>query len=210
MRCNNCGFDNPAGRMRCEKCNAPMQGSMVDQGQHQESQSTSDGYAGTIKGDQVNADPWDCPKCGRPIIPGAGSCNYCGHVLGNQAAPPPVAEVKIEQEQQFRKKGLEPKGTIDPYQKGFVLKPIPTDYEEELPSVKLKADSDTVELGRDILESANNTISALQATMINRNGKWYIKNESSKNSTFVFAADYMEIQDGDVIMMGNRKFIFTK
>lgn len=29
MTCKNCGHNNPAGRLRCEQCNAPLQGSMI-------------------------------------------------------------------------------------------------------------------------------------------------------------------------------------
>lgn len=29
MTCNNCGHTNPSGRLRCEECNAPLEGSMV-------------------------------------------------------------------------------------------------------------------------------------------------------------------------------------
>ena len=30
MRCKNCGWNNPAGNEKCEKCNAPLAGSMID------------------------------------------------------------------------------------------------------------------------------------------------------------------------------------
>ena len=81
MRCNNCGFINPAGRARCEKCNAPLSGSMVDQPSETVA-GDQDGYSGTIKGVPVQSDPWDCPACSRPVIPGSGACNQCGHSFG--------------------------------------------------------------------------------------------------------------------------------
>lgn len=30
MRCKNCGWENPTGKSKCEKCNAPLSGSMID------------------------------------------------------------------------------------------------------------------------------------------------------------------------------------
>ena len=47
MRCNNCGWENNPGNMKCEKCNAPLKGSMIDNGNHasqadQSSNSPSD------------------------------------------------------------------------------------------------------------------------------------------------------------------------
>jgi len=222
MRCNNCGFNNPADRMRCEKCNAPLKGSMVDQGQNENNQ-TSDGLAGTIKGNQVKADPWDCPQCSRPVIPGSGACNKCGYNFETGSTIPskepeiepckygvPVPPAEKENElPSFRKQGLSPKMTIDPYQKGFKLQPVATNYENEFEEVKIRAVSDTVKLGRDDIDPENSTISSKQAVMVNKNGKWYIKDESSHKTTFVYAKDYIELQDGDIIMMGNRKFIFS-
>jgi len=29
MRCNNCGWNNPQGNAKCEKCNVPLRGSMI-------------------------------------------------------------------------------------------------------------------------------------------------------------------------------------
>jgi len=29
MKCNNCGWDNPPGKVKCEKCNVRLEGSMV-------------------------------------------------------------------------------------------------------------------------------------------------------------------------------------
>ncbi len=208
MRCNNCGYDNPAGLARCEKCNAPLSGSIVDPGLG-DIQSTSQGpVAGTIKGQAAETDPWDCPQCGRPVIPGSGACNNCGYKFGNQSEQQtPQGQ---SNNQQMRKKGLDPKGTIDPYSKGFVLTPVKTEFDGDLPDVRIKANSDTIEVGRELLEPDNNTISSKQATFVNRNGKWYVKDESSHKTTFVYAGDYFEVQDGDIILMGNRKFIFSK
>lgn len=217
MRCNNCGFENPANRTRCEKCNAPLQGSMIGQ-------STEPGYVAetngndlnaTIKGSQVNAEPWDCPSCGRPLVPGAGGCNFCGYKLG-QAMNEPVKPVEAKEEvnkpkeEVFREKKRNFNATIDPYQKGFKLKPIHTDYENEMQEIPLRVSADEIVLGRETLEPGNNTISSEQAVMVNRSGRWFIKNSSSKDSTFIFANDFIELQDGDVIMMGDRKFRFIK
>lgn len=34
MRCRNCGWENDLGALKCDKCNAPLNGSMVDDRQH--------------------------------------------------------------------------------------------------------------------------------------------------------------------------------
>jgi hypothetical protein len=227
MRCNNCGYDNAADKMKCEKCNAPLQGSMIDNSKHSnQGHDSSDGIAGTIKGQQIKSDPWDCPGCGRPLIPGTVACNYCGYKMikndTNEDVQPPKPDVQPPKpdvqppkpdvqlpKDVFKKKGLDPFGTIDPYQKGFILKPVATDYETEFESVTFKANTDKVALGRADLEPDNQTISSNQAIMTNKNGKWYIKDESKHKTTYVLAADFIELQEGDVILIGNRKFVFS-
>ncbi|MDD3877273.1 MAG: zinc ribbon domain-containing protein [Bacteroidales bacterium] len=218
MRCNNCGYDNPSNKMRCDKCNAPLHGSMVNPNPG-ELQDTSGGLSGTIKGNQVDAAPWDCPKCGRPVIPGSTACNYCGYKFVEEQAE---REIKYEQKQEpkheqpqvelkeevFRKKGSDLGKTIGT-ELGFYLKPIATKYENEMEVVKINAPLPEVELGRDNLEKDNPTISRSQAVMVNKKGKWYIKNQSEEKTTYIFAEEFIELQDGDIIMMGNRKFIFS-
>ncbi|MDR2971631.1 MAG: zinc-ribbon domain-containing protein [Bacteroidales bacterium] len=72
MRCKNCGWDNPAGNAKCEKCNAPLIGSMIDE-----------------ENTQLNNEPEDfnpksttpgCPNCGYPIKMGDNKCPNCGYI----------------------------------------------------------------------------------------------------------------------------------
>jgi hypothetical protein len=63
MRCNNCGWDNPAENVRCEKCNAPMKVS------DNISQKTARG----------------CPECGYPLMSDNSTCPQCGYGNGGDA-----------------------------------------------------------------------------------------------------------------------------
>jgi len=190
MRCNNCGFDNAPERTRCEKCNALLKIAMNSEMGNTFVKS-DDGMRGTIKGQQSKSEPRDCPNCGRPIVPGSKSCNSCDYVFAQMD----------DNDKVYKNKGIKINATIDPYQRGFVLKPVATQYEDELSEIRFKASEVNVKLGRENLESGNATISKEQAELEYRNGKWYIKNLSEKKSTFVFAGDYIEINDGDIILM---------
>lgn len=68
---------------------------------------------------------------------------------------------------------------------------------------------DEVELYRGNTDPANNTISRdMQARLTFSDGKWSIEDCSALRTTFIRPSRKMELQDGDVIVMGNREFIF--
>lgn len=129
----------------------------------------------------------------------------------------PVAP-KVPESQ--RPSGNEPAygGTIPPWMQfgasaiSFCrLTPMPlVPNERHLPQeVELKGEYN--ELNRGNLEPDNNTISQkLQAVLTCKDGKWFIKDQSAYKTTFVLAAEETPLKNGDVIMMGNRRFVFTE
>lgn len=68
---------------------------------------------------------------------------------------------------------------------------------------------DEVDLYRSNTDPANNTIARdLQARLSFADGKWSIEDCSSLRTTYVRPGRKLELRDGDVIVMGNREFIF--
>ena len=66
-------------------------------------------------------------------------------------------------------------------------------------------------LSRDKLDAENLTItSKTQAELTFQDGAWFIIDGSELETTFIQARRKMMLEDGDVILMGNRKFIFKK
>ena len=64
-------------------------------------------------------------------------------------------------------------------------------------------------LFRSILDAENNTItSKTQAIFEFRDGEWYITDKSDQQTTFIRASGAVKLEKGDIILMGNRKFIF--
>ena len=65
------------------------------------------------------------------------------------------------------------------------------------------------ELNRDNTDPENSTItSKTQAVVSFEDGKWFIKDESELRSTFVQAARKVELQNGDLILLGNQLYKF--
>lgn len=107
MRCNNCGWENPSGNQKCEKCNAPLSGSMI--GNNDEVQrkyhSVSEELKGTVpdcvsasyknkksyaeqSDDQADGKEANCLHCGYPVSPAMNVCPNCGNPLKLQPESP--------------------------------------------------------------------------------------------------------------------------
>jgi hypothetical protein len=64
-------------------------------------------------------------------------------------------------------------------------------------------------LNRENTDAKNTTITSVaQANVTLENGKWTIEDKSEYKTTFVQAARKIEIQDGDLILLGNQLYRF--
>ena len=75
MRCKNCGWNNPVKNEKCEKCNAPLEGSMIDGAA---SGNNERQMPGGPNGLNLNNTAKGCPDCGYPQRPGETGCPNCG------------------------------------------------------------------------------------------------------------------------------------
>jgi len=66
-----------------------------------------------------------------------------------------------------------------------------------------------IELNRDNLEPDNNSITGkVQAELSYENETWLLKDRSDLQTTFLAVAENTPLKDGDIILFGDRKFIF--
>lgn len=207
MRCTNCGWENPDDYLKCEKCNSklsnaqsggmrrpvgPREGtvpsSTIPEGVPFDSPTTPDTSGGTeetiIDGNPIVIDIKPPKKVDDGPNPG-----YQGGTIGPWNTPGqnwiPVAYCK--------------------------LTPVifPGENPRHAPSeVSIKGDTN---LNRENLDKDNPTITTkVQAALTNKDGKWYIQDKSAQKTTFVHAGDPIQLKDGDIILMGNRTFIFNE
>lgn len=176
-----------------------------------------------------------CPKCGYPMREDVSKCPNCNFQVGenNDAIPSNVrtngysrrptrmtdtADVESEQEPRIIPKVGKLRGTINPYMMEvpqdptFVLKPLQR-MNERKPAepVEIELENGAVVLTRDNTEQGNLSITSKeQAVVCHSDGHWYIENCSEQKTTFVLASHKIEIQDGDIILLGNRMFEFKE
>lgn len=153
-----------------------------------------------------------CPHCGYPIRPETSSCPNCGTT---------IKEIKEESEKDIRFVSPAPQigvaqgigATVNPWSnpvsvKSFKLQPVAWENEQG-DIAPIQYNGEHVELNRENTDPVNNTItSKTQAEIFSEDGKWFIIDKSTQQSTFVQAGRKVEICDGDTIVLGNRKFVF--
>lgn len=231
MRCNNCGWENPDHNTRCEKCNAPLQGGASYQpaqpAQQHNLNSTvieSEVFPGApAQGQQA---PYQqagasnlCPKCGYPLRDGSQVCPNCGGQSSTERETPQFASQAAHntgaQAAQVHQQPKQVTGTVNPWVQvapaaKVTLTPVKQDTEAQAPAPQ-QFKGDAHELNRANLDAENLTItSKVQAVLTCENGQWYIEDKSAQHTTFVYVGKKTPINDGDVILMGNRQFIFTE
>lgn len=161
-----------------------------------------------------------CPKCGYPLRPGTEKCPNCKFQITGSSQSSYSSDSEPKKKNTARRPtridmgGGSYRGTVNPYmmnmdlEPSFVLKPIKrTNERHELDEIEFEGK--TVSLNRDNTEANNASITSReQAVITNVDGHWYIEDKSEQKTTFVQAANRIELNDGDLILLGNRLFEF--
>jgi hypothetical protein len=139
----------------------------------------------------------NCPdsNCKYPLTPGAVICPQCNRDIRDL-----LQKNNPSKAQSF-------KGTIDPYaKKGFSLRPI---VNGEPAKEALVFDANSAVLNRENTVKENMTITSKEQAEIKLvNGEWFITDKSEKQTTFVRPDQPLKLKKGDIILLGDTKFIF--
>lgn len=219
MRCKNCGWPNEAGITRCIKCNAPLQGSMIDSSPQQSAPSSSDeaeSLKATLRepssggaksfGNSSNV----CPKCGYPVSSSSEECPICHNRLNPDKKDNDSRKKSPKNTGGFSYGG----GTINPWatpsaESFCTLCRIPW-QNENVTYEPVSYSGRSIILNRANTDNNNSITSREQAVITYENGGWFIENKSDLKTTLLRVDRKIKLEDGDVIVLGNRMFKFKK
>jgi hypothetical protein len=113
--------------------------------------------------------------------------------------------------------GQQPKGaageTVAPFRDNRRCTLVAIDENEQptAEAVSMEFKGEPLVLNRDNLGPDNNTItSQVQAVLRNNDGKWELENGSRYKTTYIQVIKPTTIQQGDIIVFGNKRFLFME
>lgn len=193
--CPKCGYPLRPGALQCPECKASLVTPPTPPQPRKSEIKT----------------PSECPNCGYPLRPGTLRCPGCNFVIGmNIGEPIPDShEGKTVPPGSIQKKPEESDGpAINNNPPRFRLELVPGEN-ERLTRPECEFVGLSVVLNRSNTEPNNCTITSKQQAVIAFDGsRWTIQDHSSLQTTYVRATKPIEIHDGDVILLGDRQFIF--
>ncbi len=226
-RCGECGWPNNIdSASHCEKCGAPLEASHNPPPAPSPNTPPPNTNAGdgkkTIIGGGHNMPSWDahtpsnpqppagggtgsilkCSSCGfyplRAELSPSTPCPNCGTTGVSQGAAPQSASSgnqNLKKTQMFGDISFD-----DAKPKRFKL--IENNQQERL------FEGETVQLGRENIDPQNYSISGNHATVEMIDGQWHLSNQSSNGFTFVQVKGKVALNDGDIVVIGNKIFQF--
>ena len=251
MRCDNCGWSNPDGLTKCQKCNqdlvppisvepvsAPqtlnaINHTIIDPNRHSASPQLSSAVSCLRCGYPLSASHSFCPNCGTQIQQGKQDVQPAHsktvRVLPEELVEPvqvakpvepalkaTVREIPAElmDNARFSKTvrvlpeemlvEAEPEKSVEP---SFKLTPM-DNFDGATSQVKEFTGADSV-IGRDVLVTEGSYMpESLEIEFSCKEGQWTVTDKSGSKAVFVSAAHPLTLNPGDIIVIGNRRFIF--
>lgn len=245
MRCDNCGWNNPEGLSKCQKCNQElspvirrdevvsqnMNYTVMDQGRNRMSG----------EGD-VHQKSVACPKCGYPTGTGISFCPNCGAGLERNDTPHVNVKATVREipDELFavpgnatnERKGLNKtvreysggmKATVREIPSELITEPNPISLSQQKSSFQLIPMDNFDGLVQTVLDFGGTNVTVGRAEISGKeesvpdnvcaafefsDGQWKVQDKSGECAVYVRATRSIGLESGDIVVIGNRRFIF--
>jgi rRNA maturation endonuclease Nob1 len=196
-KCPHCGYPIMNEAASCPSCGLPISEQPMEQAST-ESPSVSEETIHKTKSVEVAeydiAETVKCEKCGTEVSIEFSFCPKCGERIHL----PTVRSIRHK-----------PKPAPEPPKPHCRLTLIPEEDEQMDKIVCNDYEGASIILNRDNTEQDNRTITSKeQAELIFEDDKWYILNRSELGSTYLEVNRKLELQQDDIILLGDRRFKF--
>lgn len=220
MRCDNCGWNNPEGIEKCQKCNQALlpvieQPVFIPETKASPIPAKDMPYKATTIDAGKSADSnieefktTECQNCSYPLTSSTDICPNCGTKCNQQEEVKAAVRKNVVD---MKKTVLELDRTVHAYSNPqnsiFTEKLTPLDnFDGSFKRIELNKNEFSV--GKTEL-NGNRVTSDIQAVFTNKEGKWFIRNSSeAPMMTFVSASHDIELHKGDIVVIGNVRYIF--
>lgn len=109
-------------------------------------------------------------------------------------------------------------GTVNPWARPQQIEETvkctltPIAWENEIyDSSDIQYNGDSILLNRDNTDPNNSSItSKVQAILTYEDESWYVEDKSQMKTTYKYISRKTQLEDGDILLLGNRRFIFNK
>ena len=181
--------------------------------------------------------PTACPQCGYPIVANHPACPNCGVDLNRQREVA-VKEENVSLNGTFKCQYCQKEipltstycpscnqrvhaPTISPEQLAKMMSSVNNvphcsltilpEGDEVLDNPKKEYSGEAIVLNRLNTEESNPTITTQQqAELKYEDGEWFLQNLSAQQTTYLILNRKVKLEEGDIIVMGNRRFKFEK
>lgn len=204
IRCSFCGTMNRAGTYKCRSCNAVLDGSIVKKQYRTDNgmiEHASEIRVPTAR-ESANENENSCPACGYMLRSDAKKCPNCQN---NIVQHTPQGNNVHNHHTPMNRNLSEPIWN-DTHHPEFKIGLC--DKDGNISNAKTYAADDVV-LGREELAPTDNHISRKHIHLTNKDGQWYIEDVSSTHQTYIIVKEKTRIENGDVIVLGNKFYRFV-
>ncbi|MDR2130904.1 MAG: FHA domain-containing protein [Odoribacteraceae bacterium] len=221
MRCKNCGWDNPDHAAKCEKCNAPLSGSMIAARNKPNGTFDEVNLQKTVREAGITPPPLSidgkCPKCNYLTRQGEKNCPNCNTPLQEEEAEKEVIHASPSNPKQPFKGGtiishpLADAMTPNKKLVGFLVTYSATPNGEAF-FIYEGRNYVGRDASADIRLSHDTQVSGIHLSILYRpvDKRFKFKDQQSSNATFVNEElmDEGELHNFDIIRIGNTRLIF--